>query len=215
MEALAKLITSIASLAWPVIFLILIFSLFDPLKKLIESANGRKFTVKIGDYELTMEEASKQQRAILDDFAKKIAALEQSLPKNSIEFQTAISNTESNRFKHILWVDDSPKNNSFLVATLKERGIEIDIALTTNEGLELAAKNDYDAVISDMNRPEDDHAGIDFTKKLRARDRRMPIYIFCGGWAAKNLREEALKAGVTDITSSESTILGLLQKPKV
>lgn len=212
MEALAKLISSIASLAWPAVFLFLVVKFFEPIKALIESARGRKFTIKVAGNELTMEEASEQQRAIFSDLAQKIATLEQSIPKSSQELETAIVSSINTASKRILWVDDRPKNNSLLMATLEERGTTVDIAINTNLGLELAAKNKYDAVISDMGRPEGDHAGIEFTQKLRSRDKNTPIYIFCGDWAARNLRKETLDAGANEITSSGSTILALLQK---
>ena len=67
MEPLAKLLSALASLAWPVIFVVLIFVFFDPLKKLIESARGRKFTIKVAGNELTMEEASEIQRQTVSD----------------------------------------------------------------------------------------------------------------------------------------------------
>lgn len=54
MESLAKLLSALASLAWPTIFAVLIFMLFEPLKKLIESARGRKFTIKVAGNELNM-----------------------------------------------------------------------------------------------------------------------------------------------------------------
>jgi len=212
MEALAKLISSVASLAWPAIFLFLVLKFFEPLKALIESARGRKFTIKVAGNELTMEEASEQQRVIVSDLAQKIAALELSSPRSSQEIQAALANSINSESKRILWVDDLPKNNSLLVATLEERGVTVDIATNSNQGLELMARNKYDAVISDIGRPEGDRAGIDFTRKVRSRDKTTPIYIFCGGWAARNLREETLLAGANEITSSGSTVLALIQK---
>jgi hypothetical protein len=60
MESLSTLLSSLASLAWPAIFAVVIFKFSEPLKKLIESAQGRKFTLKVAGNELTMEEASEQ-----------------------------------------------------------------------------------------------------------------------------------------------------------
>jgi len=40
-------LTALAALAWPLIFAVIVFKLAAPLAKLIESAPGRRFTVKV------------------------------------------------------------------------------------------------------------------------------------------------------------------------
>lgn len=82
MESFAKLISSLASLAWPIFFSILSFIFYEPLKKIIESARGRRFTIKVAGHELTMEEVSEQQRIILSDLQQKVAEIEKkSIPQ--------------------------------------------------------------------------------------------------------------------------------------
>lgn len=61
-----------------------------------------------------------------------------------------------------------------------------------------------------MGRPEDNRAGLTLVKKIRALGSKVPFYIFCGGWAARNLRDEAINNGVTEITSSGTTLLSRL-----
>ena len=65
MESLAKLISALSALAWPAIFCYLLYKFHDPILTLIKSAQGRKFTIKVAGNELTMEEASEQQRKIV------------------------------------------------------------------------------------------------------------------------------------------------------
>ena len=209
MESLSKLLSSLSSLAWPVLFAFLIFKFSDPLKKLIESARGRKFTIKVAGNELTMEEASEQQRQIINDVQSKLAELEKRLATSSeVTFLPDFSPTQSS--KRILWVDDSPKNNSFIVASLEEKGAKVDIALSTEEGLQKFRAFPYDIVISDMGRPEGEKAGIDFAKKVRSINKAVPFFVYCGKWAARNLRKEALEVGITDITTSSTTLLSLV-----
>lgn len=210
MEELSKLLTALASLAWPLLIAALLYTLRDPLKNLIDSARGRKFTIKVAGNELTMEEASEQQMAIVADLVKKVAELEKQMPKTTAAIQAEIAATIRHASQRILWIDDRPKNNSMLVAALAEQGVKVDIALSTDQGLELLSKGQYDAVISDMGRPEGDHAGIDFTKKARSSNPTLPIFIYCGSWGARNLRNESLQAGVTEITASSSTLLSLV-----
>ena len=209
MDDLAKLISALASFAWPLVLAVLLFKLYTPIRTLVESALKRKFTIKVAGNELTMEEASEQQRAIISDIQNKLAELEKQLNANSNAGQVEFA-TESESSKRILWVDDNPKNNSFLVASLEERGVRVDIALSTEEGLEKFKRLPYDIVLSDMGRPENEKAGIDLAKKIKSMNPKIPVYIFCGSWAARNLRKEALNAGVTAITSSGTTLLSLL-----
>ena len=209
MESLAHVLSALASLAWPALFGVLLFRFSDPLKKLIESARGRKFTIKVAGNELTMEEVSEQQRVIVSDIQQKLAELEKRLSHSNVEPLLLPSSPPRSK-KRILWVDDRPKNNSLLVASLEERGVTVDVALTTEEGIEKFKGSEYDIIISDMGRPESEKAGIDFTKKVRTLNQVVPIYIFCGGWAARNLKDESLKAGVTAITSSSTTLLSVL-----
>jgi CheY-like chemotaxis protein len=207
MENAAKLLTAIALLAWPLVFGALLFCFYKPIRTLVESALQRKFTIKVAGNELTMEEASEQQRAILSDLQVKISELEKrfvEVPNPMPQLPTPASP------KRILWVDDNPKNNSYFVASLEERGVRVDTALSTEEGLAKFRRLSYDLVISDMGRPEGDRAGIELAKRIRSLNRKMPIYIFCGTWAARNLRDEALAAGVTEISSSGTTLLTAL-----
>lgn len=209
MESLAKLISALSSLAWPTLFGILLYKFYQPLKSLIESACSRKFVIRVAGNELTMEEASEQQRVIVTDIQSKLAEVE----KRLVSMQAITLSTEStNNIKNklILWVDDIPKNNSYLVAYLQEKGHTVDFALSTDEAVRKFTSRSYDIVISDMGRPEDGRAGISLAKKIRSLGSNVPMYIFCGGWAAKNLRDEALSEGVTEITSSGTTLLSKL-----
>jgi len=205
----AKLISAIASLAWPLVLAVLLIKLFGPIRSLVESARARKFTLKVAGNELTMDEVSEQQRALVSDLQGKVAELEKRMGTPS-EAEALPAPGEAPRTTRILWVDDTPRNNSLLAATLEERGAKVDIALSTDEGLAKFKKQAYDVVLSDMGRPEGEKAGIDLTRKLKALSPSTPVYIFCGSWAARNWRSEALDAGAAEITSSASSLLAAL-----
>lgn len=208
MESLANLISAISALAWPTLAGVLAFKFVAPLTKLIDSARGRKFSIKVGGNELSMEEASEQQRLMTSDIQKRLAELESKiLDSNLVSITSETTESAEPRSKRILWVDDRPRNNSYLVANLEEQGHVIDIALDTGEGMEKFQAQEYDIVISDMGRPRDDKAGITLTKQIRKINQSIPIFIFCGGWASTNLKEEALGSGVTAISSSGTEIL--------
>jgi hypothetical protein len=61
-----------------------------------------------------------------------------------------------------------------------------------------------------MGRPEGYETGNDITKEIRRNDREAPVFIFCGAWAAKNLKDRAIETGVNRITVSGSELLRML-----
>lgn len=210
MESLSKLITALSSLTWPMIFGFLLYKFHKPIQTLIESARGRKFTIKVAGNELTMEEASEQQRKIVNDVQSRLAEIEKRFEaSNTISLDREETKKASTSMR-ILWIDDRPKNNSFLVASLQEMGHFVDIALSTDEGISKFEESSHDIVISDMERPGDKKAGITLAKAIRSIKDGVPFYIFCGGWAARNMRDEALASGVTDITSSGTILFSRL-----
>lgn len=233
MEDFAKLCAALASLAWPVLLAVLLFKLYAPVRQLVESASGRKFTLKVAGNELSMEEASEQQRKSIDDLQFKLADMERQLagasapvlPGPSISVMPPVGRrapaaaavpgaaAPAPTVRRILWVDDNPKNNSYLVASLQERGVRVDQVRSTAEALarlDQQPYEPYDLVISDMVRPEGAEAGIDLTRSLKARTPPVPVYIFCGAVAAHRLRDEALAAGAAAITSSGTSLLSAL-----
>jgi CheY-like chemotaxis protein len=207
-----ELFAAIGHLAWPALVLFLLLRFSGAIGKVVDSAARRKFSLKIAGNELSMEEFSEQQIKLLGDLQAKVDALEGQVPTPATQPE-AVTETEPTREgKRLLWVDDNPRNNSYLVALLEERGDRVDIALSTNEALRMFSGAKYDAIVSDMGRPESDHAGIELARKLRLMDRRIPIFIFCGSWAARNLATEALQSGVNYITSSSSQLLTEMSK---
>ena len=195
------MLTALAALAWPLIFAVIVLKFAAPLAKVIESALGRKFTIKVAGNELTMEEASAQQQKIIGDMQSKLAELEKRLTQAPGALQFAPAEDEERQSaaragKRVLWVDDNPKNNSYLVANLEEKGVRVDTALSTEHALRMFRAAPYDGVISDMNRAEGKKAGIDLAQQLRALRPQLPIFIYCSAPTARALREEARAAGV-------------------
>lgn len=211
MESLAKLIASCASLLWPVVFAVLLYKLFGPIRALVESARGRKFTIKVAGNELSMEEASEQQRVILGDLQSKLAELEKRMmPSPQPEARAPAPSLPLRSSKRILWVDDKPKHNSYLISTLKDRGVEVATTESTEEALQLLRASAFDIVISDMARPEGDRAGIALVQAMRRQGLDTPVYLYCSVWAAEHLRTLALEAGAAGITASGTTLLSML-----
>lgn len=218
MENAAKLIQAFASIAWPLIVAFLLIRFGSVIKSVLVSAERRKFSFKVAGSELTMEEASEQQRVLINDLQKQIVEIQKRLDVSTLTpTKSEIKQIESvlPKVRSILWADDNPKNNAFLIANLSELGVEVDMALSTSDALSKFESKKYDRVISDMGRKEqgkyNQTAGLDLTKQIRAIDKNIPILIYCSSRAAQEFRDEAYAAGVNEITSSATTLLNALR----
>ena len=79
----------------------------------------------------------------------------------------------------VLVVDDDADVRFTVSAILEEAGFAVETAVNGREGLELAARRDYDAIVSDIRMPDMD--GLQLLKSLRERDLDVPVVLMTGG----------------------------------
>lgn len=89
----------------------------------------------------------------------------------------------------VLLVEDEKNVAAFIKKGLEEEFYSVDIAEDGSDGLLMAMSNDYDLIILDIMLPGMN--GIEVCKKIRERDRRVPILM------------------LTAVDSVESKVLGL------
>jgi CheY-like chemotaxis protein len=217
MDATAKLLEAVSTLLWPLIVVAVIMTFRPAVAAIIESAKSRKFTLKIGGQELSMEEASEQQRDLIADLQSQVADLRKHLQapiKATRDAHVLDASVSQHPGSSVLWIDDHPKNNSYFVEQLQKLGVAVDLAMSTAEGLEKLARRRYSVVISDMGRHEDGHskptAGLELLKCIRERDDSLPVVFFCSAHAVRKYRDEALRLGASGISSSATELFGLL-----
>ncbi len=238
MDGISTLIESIATILWPIIVLVIIVIFRKSVDALINSARGRKFTVKIGEMELSMDEFSKQQGDMIKDLQNRVNELQsrieaeeereeekaesekptksapkpQSPPPSS---ETEIEDLEiDDTISDILWVDDHPKNNAFLIDSLNSRGIAVTTATTTQEAVDRFMHGSFDCIVSDTCRQEGGHlhncqAGFELAAQIRELDKSIPVYIYTDKINAR-MKRKARTVGATAITSSPSELIKLL-----
>jgi CheY-like chemotaxis protein len=216
-DSFVKLLGGVSTVLWPLIVIAILFFFRAPVSELIQSAKSRKFTIKIGGQELTMEEASEQQRSLISDLQAQIAEIRRSIGESPHVEGKAFPKPVGDQVREIpsiLWVDDQPKHNSYFIAELQDLGIRVDTALSTSEGLSLLAARRYGAIVSDMGRKEQDkfnlRAGFDLLIAVRERAPKIPFIIFTGVKSAQEYREEAIRLGASGITSSPTELYALL-----
>lgn len=224
MDTIADLLRALATLAWPTIVIILLFLFRRNIRELIESAKSRRFTVRVAGNELTMEEINEQQLSLISDLQSQVVDLQQHIralstggrvPDGSETGRTAAERLQE--VNRILWVDDSPKENAYLIQSFQEQGIDVVTALSTEEALRKYSRGSrgFDSVITDMGRFEsgkfNPFAGIELTRRIRPADPEIPIVLFTNPRNAREKREQALAAGVTEVTASATELLKMVQ----
>mgnify|MGYP002713157411 CR=1 FL=1 len=238
MENIANIINSLATLLWPLIVIVILLIFRKSVQDLIDSASGRKFSVKIGEMELSMDELSQQQAMMIEDLQTRVNELQKKIEGGvEIVATKAVPETapaeraEETETVHvakvreeeididddisaILWVDDQPKNNALLIESLRKHGITVIPAESTQEALERFSAIPFNCVISDScrkegNKLENCQAGIELARKLRDVNDEVPIYIYTDK-VNPQLKQKAESAGATAVTSSPSELLKFL-----
>ncbi|AKI01739.1 Response regulator receiver domain protein [Hoeflea sp. IMCC20628] len=126
------------------------------------------------------------------------------------EFSAAIGSS-----RRVLWVDDFPINNAHLIESFKEKGVDIDLSISTEDALSKISSLDYSAVISDLGRMENGFdnkfAGLELLKLIRKIDEKMPVLIFAGARGLGS-RAKLMEAGAEDVVSSSVSVVKFVEK---
>jgi CheY-like chemotaxis protein len=177
---------------------------------------GAQNTIVVAGSELTVSEVSEQSRTLLADLQDQILNLQRGQPAASGNGQeTTRTITPATRVRSVLWVDDNPKNNSFLVERLSKLGIQVTQVLSTAEAMSLLRSTTFDRIVSDMGRLEGiiykKSAGLDLIRQMRESNITTDIAFYCSSKAVAQFRDEATRLGAVVITSSPTELLQALQ----
>lgn len=203
----SAILESISKLIWPILAGLVFWKLYPPIRKIIES---RGFTIKVGEMEITVQEASDQLGAKVEDLQKKVSDLRAQVQQQAQPVLAAAPDKvlEKHPIKSILWVDDEPVNNAYEIANLRNEGLQVVQATSTDDALGkiLSRKLSVDAVISDMGRFEENQfrpkAGLDLITALREADIKVPVFIYTSYGIASRSRDEVIRSGGSGITHS-------------
>jgi CheY-like chemotaxis protein len=203
-----EFVKAIGLIAWPALAAFAVYKLLPFIQDYLTRGNVK---FKIGNMELTLEQATESISSQVKDLQDKVLEIERKIllvgaPNVSVAPAGAVASGRRNQAARILWVDDNPSRNAIQVDKLTKDGISIEIATTTAQAVEKFEGQDYDLIISDMLRIENgairSDAGIQLATKIRERDPKIPIFIFTTYQSNYKLKERAQSAGINTITNS-------------
>jgi CheY-like chemotaxis protein len=217
-ETIVAVMGAIGALALPILAIVVVVKVWPILRDLFET---RKFTLKIGGFELSAQEATDQIRKQIEELQGQIDLLKSTARSSGVMHESAVPEAAASepaetsaplgRAHKILWVDDKPSNNAFLIADFQDRGIVVDQALSTNEAMQkLASRSgDYRVIISDLGRTEANRYVADAGKRLASEIRAVglatPMAIFSSARAAAD-RDLLIQAGATAVTNNSTRL---------
>ncbi len=225
METIPDLIRAIATLLWPLIVIILLFAFRGSIRSLIDSARSRKFSVRVGEMELSMEEYNRQQSELIKDLQNQMVemkkAMEESRKTAREDGQPAAAAVPDYslqappRRKAILWVGDRPLGNAVMLQNLADAGLEVTTASSSREGLGKLRAMHFDKVVTDIHHPNGistgSPPGIELVRSIREMKEDLPVYIFTTPRQAEEMFDLAEDAGANQITGSPTILLALLK----
>lgn len=201
----ADMVEAVAALLWPVMAFAAIAYLAPMIRERFRKGD---ISIRVGDFELTAQEANEQLRRQVEDLQEKVAALTAPQPGESKGFESFRPETRAESAPlRILWVDNQPQNNASLIEALRERGHSVTLARSTDEALGMIGQAGYDLILSDVGRPEGRRAGLDLLRALRGTGVTTPFGLFTTAGSAARHRDEALAMGAEFATASATELL--------
>ncbi|MCC8977608.1 response regulator [Bradyrhizobium acaciae] len=207
-----ELIKALTPLAWPLMVAILLWKLFPILRGIVTS---RSFSVKIAGMEVSVQDATEQFQTQISDLQKQVLLLRSNKqPAGSgLDFtEPPVPSAVAKKSPRILWVDDKPTGNALEIAQLRQRGIDVTQAESTDDAMAIL-NNDlsFDAIVSDMGRREHgtyrSQAGLMFLNALRRAGYNVPFLVYSSQKYAARNSAEVRSAGGDGATASPVELL--------
>jgi CheY-like chemotaxis protein len=205
---------ALAALLWPILILVVFLNARHKLYAFLSRDN---LSIKVAGMEISVADATKNLGTEVADLQKRLADLETKLSGSKVpaidpsqstaakDSRNSVSESLPPRSFSILWVDDVPSNNAFLIDQFQKDGVDVKLALSTAQGIKDIKSNNFDAVITDLGREEEGRdnpfAGLDLVKEIRSVNSEIPILVFASYRAIQN-QIKLLKAGATKVTRS-------------
>jgi CheY-like chemotaxis protein len=226
----ARIIEAIGSLLWPLLVAVLLIRVIPHIPGVVadlrKAMRTRAFTVKVGGVELSVEDATEQLRRQVADLQTHMATelAERGEPAPSgppaspgAPDGAAAGTVAGQDRATILWVDDSPDDNALELAKLRDDGLEVLLARSTAEAMDvLSLRRGIRAIITDLGRSEDgefrSHAGLALLRQLHEAEQDQPVLVYTSAARVELDRQDALDAGAAVVTASPIELFAALRR---
>ncbi|WP_236245948.1 response regulator [Streptomyces sp. CC210A] len=185
----------VEALVWPSVVLIFLHRFRRGIGELI--ARTRSLATPAGNIEFAERAGELLDDAAVDQEERVLA------PARRGVLRRLERSAESLQDGRILWVDDRPRNNLALVRLFESMGMQVDLALSTEEGLERLEVRSYHIVITDLERNGDEDAGNTLIKRMSETGIDVPVVIYSG---ASRLRAQADRRAFATTTGPDRLI---------
>lgn len=205
--------SALSNFAWPVVAAVVLYRFHPLVAALLQRDNMQ---IKVGGLELSVQDAAKAHGKNIVEIQQRLAAIE----ANSTISQNFTSENEgreniNRKDRSILWVDDFPSNNAFLVDSLREKNVDVVLSLGTEDAMEKLKYRKFGAVITDLGRVENGvdnpNAGFDLIGRIKSSGDDVPILVFAGRRALEK-RRALLEAGAENATNSGVDVLAFVER---
>jgi len=215
MRFIALFISFLQTIIWPMTVLLIAFYLRIPIKRFIGEII--EVSLRAGPIETTAK--SKQAIEVATSLAAASAHLDDSntattqdlaieTPRDIARLvdQTVTPQSAQNLSGIlILWVDDKPLNNTYIRNAMEILGIRFAICTSTEDAVEEMKRSTFDAIISDMGRPDDERAGYTLLAEMQKLTFKMPYIIYARGANRPMHQEEArVKGAYASVSGPQS-----------
>lgn len=141
----------------------------------------------------------------LEEMRELIKKLVDEIPRDK-----EIKKTKKIKTNRILWVDDYPSNNEMVINFFEKWNIKFDLAISTNQALQLLSENTYDLIITDMGRGNESDAGLTLLKKIKKIKYESPVIVYASRNAIRKYGDDALHYGAYKVTNGVGNIVSLI-----
>jgi CheY-like chemotaxis protein len=172
----AEIVEIIPSILWFLLVLGVIVLFYKPIKEeLLPNLSGFKamgvemsFIRKSINAAVTLAKKDPKWNVRVSDEDKEIV------------LERAKRNINTLRNSRILWIDDVPENNRNEKKMFRKLRVSVEIAKSTDGALGKLKDDEYDVILSDMERDNDSTAGLTFLQKFRKIDKTTPVIFYVG-----------------------------------
>ena len=201
---------------WPLLILTLCILFKGSIESLIRPDPTGNMSVKISTSGVEISRVAAAAAAVAAGAATRA---DRDNPVNQSELaanlaqgiEVSLNRSQPITAKRVLWVDDRPSNNDYLIHAFRGLGIEVVLANSTKDGETALSKGSFDVVITDMSRPPENEAGLDLVRNIRKSDSKTPIIIYAAYWASQHRGQEE-NFGVNLITNDPSAVYSTVLK---